>query len=1062
MSKRRTAIQEIDKLLQPDCLNEIMETPNAREKRISDIARFVCLRFDIPLEYSAQDPAAVLLARSANRHARRLFAIALLHVLSAEPDFIRGSPVEHQVWFLFDEILSKDLYSQSGVSERSQRHEKLDALIELAHATERDLTASIDSLRSLAGIKPARTDYMRAVNAAASKALIHPFLDKTLVGSRLDMLFTSAEEFEDVIKSSPPRLIMSHRQFSSVVGEYLSDVSAFGTSFAVRFLGAMATKIQMLANDAFRTHPASRPAELAITTLEKKYPLHKAGQQMTLHVVVKNNSHGHALDTSVILDADGFEPEGEDQFVGEVSTEPRIVAFPGKVARTAEEIAALVQARWTNYDGTSGANEEFLIFPAQRQDVNWEKISKEVPYDLNPVASDVEFAGRTAILRGLAASATKSSMGSAYVHGQKRVGKTSIVRRLEEILTQDPNTRIFTIFLEAGDYVVADAELTVQRLTRRLVRHLVVSNPMFSHLEPVGPNLSLSDLTDVLDEARNIDSKFRVLIVLDEFDELPFDLYRRGPLGDSFFVALRSVSAKPFVGVILVGGERMAFIVDLQGEKLNRFRSIPVGYFDRDRQWTDFLDLVHRPVSHWLEFESQALNRLYVKTKGNPYFTKVLCASLVDIMIERRDCHVTESEIEEAEEAILSDLDVGSFAHFWSDGILRPGDEQESLAVQRKKVLLAVAGSERESGRATATDVVDRLRHLELFPDQTEQLLQEFERRDILVRHDDRISFVLPIFGTWLKEYGFRSVIADVLDRDAHVTYQEREDQAYVTSPEVIDLVNGWGHYKGLQLSPDHVRAWLRQFGGNQNQRLMFTLLQHTRLYSSSLMRSKFHEAFGVVRRSAKLFYPTDRTRKRADVIVSWLDGAGKSGAHCARLYAEENGILKDCVVEPTRLGRVLGSDSELNALVFVDDFVGTGRQASENLPSVLEPHIHAIKQLSIPIFVSVIAGFAEGISKIDKVACSLALQIHVGACDVLDSGDRCFSSSSRIFPDEAKRTDAYALAMRKGKQLIPRAPLGYGDCQALVVFEHNTPNNTLPILWAEDPSFRPLFPRSV
>ena len=44
--------------------------------------------------------------------------------------------------------------------------------------------------------------------------------------------------------------------------------------------------------------------------------------------------------------------------------------------------------------------------------------------------------------------------------------------------------------------------------------------------------------------------------------------------------------------------------------------------------------------------------------------------------------------------------------------------------------------------------------------------------------------------------------------------------------------------------------------------------------------------------------------------------------------------------------------------------------------------------------------------------------------------------------------------------------PLGYGCCQALVTFDHTTPNNTLPILWEskwrndKHERWKPLFPR--
>ena len=37
---------------------------------------------------------------------------------------------------------------------------------------------------------------------------------------------------------------------------------------------------------------------------------------------------------------------------------------------------------------------------------------------------------------------------------------------------------------------------------------------------------------------------------------------------------------------------------------------------------------------------------------------------------------------------------------------------------------------------------------------------------------------------------------------------------------------------------------------------------------------------------------------------------------------------------------------------------------------------------------------------------------------------------------------------------------LGYNNAQALIAFEYNTPNNTLPIIWADDNQWNSLFKR--
>jgi hypothetical protein len=77
-----------------------------------------------------------------------------------------------------------------------------------------------------------------------------------------------------------------------------------------------------------------------------------------------------------------------------------------------------------------------------------------------------------------------------------------------------------------------------------------------------------------------------------------------------------------------------------------------------------------------------------------------------------------------------------------------------------------------------------------------------------------------------------------------------------------------------------------------------------------------------------------------------------------------------------------------------------------------------------------------------------------------LDDGDRCFSESSRVFPQEPERLAARALALERGKRLVPAQPLGHEDTESLIVFGSRCPNNTLLILWADSATWTPLFPR--
>jgi hypothetical protein len=77
----------------------------------------------------------------------------------------------------------------------------------------------------------------------------------------------------------------------------------------------------------------------------------------------------------------------------------------------------------------------------------------------------------------------------------------------------------------------------------------------------------------------------------------------------------------------------------------------------------------------------------------------------------------------------------------------------------------------------------------------------------------------------------------------------------------------------------------------------------------------------------------------------------------------------------------------------------------------------------------------------------------------MLDS-DRCFHESASIFETADDRLVARRLVEELARRFGSKEPLGTGDLEALVVFEHNCPNNTLPLLWRKSNEWTPLFER--
>jgi hypothetical protein len=70
-----------------------------------------------------------------------------------------------------------------------------------------------------------------------------------------------------------------------------------------------------------------------------------------------------------------------------------------------------------------------------------------------------------------------------------------------------------------------------------------------------------------------------------------------------------------------------------------------------------------------------------------------------------------------------------------------------------------------------------------------------------------------------------------------------------------------------------------------------------------------------------------------------------------------------------------------------------------------------------------------------------------------LDNSFKSLSTESRYFrnaPEDIDREFARAMCIKYGQEIEPNSALGFGECELLIGFEHNIPNNTLPIIWSE------------
>ncbi|MDR0864912.1 MAG: hypothetical protein LBO74_08275 [Candidatus Symbiothrix sp.] len=199
-----------------------------------------------------------------------------------------------------------------------------------------------------------------------------------------------------------------------------------------------------------------------------------------------------------------------------------------------------------------------------------------------------------------------------------------------------------------------------------------------------------------------------------------------------------------------------------------------------------------------------------------------------------------------------------------------------------------------------------------------------------------------------------------------------------------------------------------------------------------------------------------------------------ESGAHLLYFFRQENKLSKKLFIYTDEAIDRNGGVATLHFpdvkhYVFIDDFCGSGSQATSN--NNIKNCVDNLRNLSSNVKISYLMLFAtsDGIKNVKDSG----LYDSVKAVIELDKTYKCFDANSRLFPQRDdfpfEKDFTKEFCFRLGRPLFRSinqkegfagaeletlsdiTALGWGDCQLLLGFYHNTPDNTLPIIWYDE-----------
>jgi basic membrane lipoprotein Med (substrate-binding protein (PBP1-ABC) superfamily)/predicted Zn-dependent protease len=317
------------------------------------------------------------------------------------------------------------------------------------------------------------------------------------------------------------------------------------------------------------------------------------------------------------------------------------------------------------------------------------------------------------------------------IHGQRRVGKTSVLKQLGNRLPQ----RYIPVFFDLQGRTHTTLDRFLWWLAREIVRVLkqergieisVPDKDAFSADLEYFEGHFLANLLPVLDGKS-------LLLTFDEFDNLEES-------------EIKETLARPLVDYLrrLMGRQALNFIFSIgsSGRKLENMQADYTEFFKAALyKKISFLneeqthDLIIHPVEGILEYDKPAVNRIYKIAGGHPYFTQLTCHELFAGCQRTGETHIREKDVESVLDDVVERGTV-NLKFVW--------DEASDI---EKWALASLAHSEKSDTRAL-TDALRKQRVRFSESELTSSLLH-LREKDILTSEN---RFVIHLLRLWLQK----------------------------------------------------------------------------------------------------------------------------------------------------------------------------------------------------------------------------------------------------------------------------------------------------------------------
>jgi len=261
-----------------------------------------------------------------------------------------------------------------------------------------------------------------------------------------------------------------------------------------------------------------------------------------------------------------------------------------------------------------------------------------------PVLESRMFFGREDVFSWIERSLSGKFVDHILVlHGQRRVGKTSVLKHLGNRLPK----RYIPIFIDLQGRVSTTLPRFLWWLSREITRALDLPKPDREPFEE-DPDYFETQFLPQMEEKLGSDV---LLFTFDEFDTLENTSAQEG-LALPFMAILKRLMEHTALNFI--------FSIGSSGRKLENMQAAYTGFFKQALYCkisflseSDARDLITKPVEGVVQFDLDAVDRIYEITSGHPYFIQLICHELFSVCQKSDTWKVSKSDVEGILDAVI-------------------------------------------------------------------------------------------------------------------------------------------------------------------------------------------------------------------------------------------------------------------------------------------------------------------------------------------------------------------------------------------------------------------------